>query len=55
MDIILETRKMIAEAQSEANDGYTKRWYMNRLIMLKEILDLCIPKKEIERFLKETK
>lgn len=46
---------MIAEAQSEANDGYTKRWCMNRLIMLKKILDMCIPKEEIERFPREIK
>jgi hypothetical protein len=55
VDIILETRKLIAEAHSEANDGYTKRWCMNRLIVLKEILDLYIPKEEIEKFLKEAK
>jgi hypothetical protein len=55
MDIILETRQMIAEAQSESNDGYLKRFYMNRLIMLKEILDLCISQEEIERFKLEVK
>lgn len=55
MDIILEVRQLIAEAQSEANDGYIKRFCMNRLIMLKEILDLCIPKEEVERFLREAK
>jgi hypothetical protein len=54
MDIILETRKMIAGATSDHNDGHTKRWNMNRLIMLREILDLCIPKEEIERFKNET-
>jgi hypothetical protein len=52
---MLEVRNMIAEAESDHNDGYAKRWCKNRLIMLKEILDSCITQDDMERFKKECK
>ena len=50
MDIILETRKAIAESKSDHNDGYVKEYYKDRLIMLKEILDSYITPEDIEAF-----
>ena len=48
MDITLEIRNMIAEAESEHNDGYTKQYYRDSIIVLKEILDEYISRKEVK-------
>lgn len=48
-DIILEVRKMIAEAESDHNDGYTKKYYIDKLIVLSEILNKYISRKEIKQ------
>jgi hypothetical protein len=53
MDIILEVRNMIAEAESDHNDGYTKNYYKNRLKILKEILNEYASQKDIGEFKEE--
>lgn len=53
MDTALVIRKMIVEATSPYNDGYTTRYYWDRLIELKCILDEFIPQHEIERLADE--
>ena len=42
MDIILEVRNIISEAMSEYNDGYTKKYYKDKLLKLKKLIDKAL-------------